>query len=92
MLLALAAVVEPMFKTGGEVPAQMTGPRSERLAKQLMERDNVGGYYLLGRVWEAGGLGERAAGAQGTFLEHARADHVWRADAEARLKKLRGGG
>jgi tetratricopeptide (TPR) repeat protein len=85
------AVIEDICGMDKETLAGMMARRGPRLAKQLLDGGNPGGYYLIGRVWEAAGKTEDAAGAYETFLKKAKADHPWRGDAEGRLKKLKGG-
>ena len=69
----------------------IVGDRHEQLAKQLLDaaNPNPAGYYALGRFWEAMGESQKAAAAYATFLDHAPPEHLFRADATARLKKLR---
>ena len=62
--------------------------KDETLAKHLFRREDVTGYYLLGRTWATVEHGDWAAPAYDLFLKYAKPDHPWRADAEARRKKL----
>ncbi len=63
--------------------------KDESLAKHLLGQGNPGGYYLLGRVWEAANQVEWAVDAYGRFVESARGDRTWRLlDEQLRSKRL----
>jgi tetratricopeptide (TPR) repeat protein len=85
-------MIDEICAKGQKALAGIVREPHEQLAKQLLDGGNPAGYYLLGRLWEASGEREKAAGAYETFLKTAKPDHPWRGDAEARVKKPKGGG